>query len=74
MLATFDGSSKDKPLYLAVSCQVVLFWSLAGSSITIATQIDGDVYDVSANRAMYGPGGSYHTMCVLRLRDWSTQY
>lgn len=24
--------------------------------------IDGDVYDVSANRATYGPGGSYHFM------------
>ncbi|KAH9950098.1 cytochrome b5 [Amylocystis lapponica] len=41
MLATYDGSSTDKPLYLA---------------------IDGDVYDVSANRGMYGPGGSYHMM------------
>ncbi|OBZ71833.1 Membrane steroid-binding protein 1 [Grifola frondosa] len=24
--------------------------------------IDGDVYDVSSNRATYGPGGSYHIM------------
>ncbi|KAM5532720.1 hypothetical protein V8D89_013612 [Ganoderma adspersum] len=24
--------------------------------------IDGDVYDVSSNRATYGPGGSYHMM------------
>ncbi|TFY81480.1 hypothetical protein EWM64_g2541 [Hericium alpestre] len=24
--------------------------------------IDGDVYDVSSNRRVYGPGGSYHIM------------
>ncbi|CAL1702081.1 unnamed protein product [Somion occarium] len=41
MLATFDGSDLDKPVFLA---------------------IDGDVYDVTAGRATYGPGGSYHFM------------
>ncbi|OCH95869.1 cytochrome b5 [Obba rivulosa] len=41
MLAQFDGSNPEKPLYIA---------------------IDGDVYDVSSNRATYGPGGSYHFM------------
>ncbi|KAH9894164.1 cytochrome b5 [Cubamyces lactineus] len=32
----------------------------AGKPVYIA--IDGDVYDVSSNRATYGPGGSYHMM------------
>ncbi|EMD40996.1 hypothetical protein CERSUDRAFT_111566 [Gelatoporia subvermispora B] len=41
MLAQFDGTNADKPIYIA---------------------IDGDVYDVSANSATYGPGGSYHFM------------
>jgi len=41
MLAQFDGSNPEKPIYIA---------------------IDGDVYDVSSNRATYGPGGSYHFM------------
>ncbi|KAI0662943.1 cytochrome b5 [Cubamyces menziesii] len=31
-----------------------------GKPVYIA--IDGDVYDVSSNRATYGPGGSYHMM------------
>ncbi|PVG03587.1 cytochrome b5 [Serendipita vermifera] len=30
--------------------------------LPIYLAIDGDVYDVSANRATYGPGGSYHLM------------
>ncbi|EJF63049.1 cytochrome b5 [Dichomitus squalens LYAD-421 SS1] len=41
LLAQFDGSDPEKPVYIA---------------------IDGDVYDVSAGRATYGPGGSYHMM------------
>ena len=28
-------------------------------------KIDGDVYDVSSNRRVYGPGGSYHIMYVF---------
>ena len=28
-------------------------------------QIDGDVYDVSSNRRVYGPGGSYAVMYVF---------
>ncbi|KII95988.1 hypothetical protein PLICRDRAFT_34941 [Plicaturopsis crispa FD-325 SS-3] len=35
--------------------------------------IDGDVYDVSSNRATYGPGGSYHTMAgVDAARSFAT--
>ncbi|KAI0829351.1 cytochrome b5 [Trametes gibbosa] len=41
LLAQFDGTNPEKPVYIA---------------------IDGDVYDVSSNRATYGPGGSYHMM------------
>ncbi|KAH9943005.1 cytochrome b5 [Epithele typhae] len=41
VLATYDGTDPEKPIYLA---------------------IDGVVYDVSAGRATYGPGGSYHLM------------
>ncbi|KZT13106.1 cytochrome b5 [Laetiporus sulphureus 93-53] len=41
MLATFDGTNPERPVYLA---------------------IDGDVYDVSAGRRTYGPGGPYHML------------
>lgn len=44
MLAKYDGSNPNLPIYLA---------------------IDGDVYDVSANRHTYGPGGSYHLMAGI---------
>ena len=30
----------------------------------MASKIDGDVYDVSENRRMYGPGGAYGLMYV----------
>lgn len=42
-LARFDGSSMDRPVYVA---------------------IDGEVYDVSAGRRIYGKGGSYNMMYV----------
>lgn len=31
--------------------------------------IDGEVYDVSANRRVYGKGGSYNMMCVSLLPE-----
>lgn len=40
-LARYDGSSDQRPVYVA---------------------IDGEVYDVSANRRIYGKGGSYNMM------------
>lgn len=40
-LARYDGSSMQRPVYVAV---------------------DGEVYDVSANRRIYGKGGSYNMM------------
>lgn len=43
-LARYDGSSPDRPVYVAV---------------------DGEVYDVSANRRIYGKGGSYNMMYVI---------
>ena len=43
-LARYDGSSLQRPVYVAV---------------------DGEVYDVSANRRIYGKGGSYNMMYVL---------
>jgi len=43
-LARYDGSSLQRPVYVAVG---------------------GEVYDVSANRRIYGKGGSYNMMYVL---------
>lgn len=52
MLAKYDGSDPNMPVYLA---------------------IDGDVYDVSANRRTYGPGGGYHLMAgVDAARSFAT--
>jgi predicted heme/steroid binding protein len=42
-LARYDGSSLERPVYVAV---------------------DGEVFDVSANRRIYGKGGSYNMMYV----------
>ena len=60
MLATYSGEIESKPLYLAVSITLVAPMALLSNDS--APQIDGDVYDVSSNRATYGPGGSYHFM------------
>ncbi|KAF7792107.1 hypothetical protein EIP86_003137 [Pleurotus ostreatoroseus] len=58
MLSTFTGDVESKPIYLAVSTKT---FRLPARS-HFPTQIDGDVYDVSSNRRVYGPGGSYHFM------------
>jgi len=34
----------------------------SNSDLPIFLAIDGDVFDVSSNRRVYGPGGSYHLM------------
>jgi len=52
-LARYDGSSLDRPVYVAV---------------------DGEVYDVSANRRIYGKGGSYNMMYVHLLLYDSALY
>ncbi|THH21048.1 hypothetical protein EW146_g425 [Bondarzewia mesenterica] len=68
-LAKFDGRNPDMPLYLAVSysslpAALILIKNLiADYGHTVhGLKIDGDVYDVSSNRRVYGPGGSYHFM------------
>ena len=48
-LARYDGSDPTKPIYLAIEC--VAIW--------VTLRFSGDVYDVSANRRLYGPGGGY---------------
>lgn len=35
----------------------------------IYVAVAGDVYDVTVSRRIYGPGGSYHTLYVLRPAD-----
>jgi len=52
-LARYDGSSADRPVYVAV---------------------DGEVYDVSANRRVYGKGGSYNMMYVYVPPDKYTAH
>lgn len=48
-LAQYDGSDLNKPIYLAIEYFLR----------SLALKISGDVYDVSSNRRMYGPGGGY---------------
>jgi len=48
-LAQYDGSDPNKPIYLAI--EYLYFAKCLINS--------GDVYDVSANRRIYGPGGGY---------------
>ena len=65
MLATFDGTDAERPVYLAVRLTMCIF--RCADHGPCCEQIDGDVYDVSAGRRTYGPGGPYHMLYVLQL-------
>ena len=68
LLAQYDGTDHEKPVFIAVGRPRVSVCApcFVPAKLTMSNpiQIDGDVYDVSSNRATYGPGGSYHMMCV----------
>ena len=56
MLAQYDGSVLGRPVYLAVRTK--RDFGVVAPMLTLHSQIDGEVYDVSKGSA-YRPGGSY---------------
>jgi len=72
----YDGKWVQAKTYFPVKQQLFSEGTLArydGSDPNkpLYIAIDGDVYDVSANRQTYGPGGSYH---IFAGRDAARAY